>query len=43
VSPLERMPGFVATHQLLSEQLGRTPTPMVSYLYDCGDRGFRPF
>jgi len=43
VSPLERIHGYVATHQLLSEQLGRGPTPMVSYLCDCGDRGFRPF
>src|ERR1035437_203045 len=43
VSPLERMPGQVATHQLLSGQLGRGPTPNVSYLCDCGDRGFRPF
>jgi len=42
VSPLERMPGEVATHQLLSGPLGPGPTPMVSYLCDCGDRGFRP-
>jgi len=34
------MPGKGATHQLLSGQLGRGPTPMVSYLCDCGDRGF---
>ena len=43
VSPLECMPGQGATHQLLSGQLAQRPTPMVSYLCDCGDRGFRPF
>jgi len=32
VSPLERMPDDVATHQLLSGQLGPGPTPMLSYL-----------
>ena len=42
-SPLERMLDDVAMHQLLSGQLARRPTPMVSYLYDCGDRGLRPF
>ena len=42
-SLLERMPGPGATHQLLSGQLGRSPTPMVSYLCDGSDRGFRPF
>ena len=42
VSPLERMLDDIAMHQLLSGQLARRPTPMVSCLYDCGDRGFRP-
>src|SRR5437762_1650199 len=31
-----------ATHQLLSGQLSSNPTPIVSCLYDCGDRGVRP-
>ena len=30
-------------HQLLSGQLGSYPTPTVSCLPDCGDRGLRPF
>ncbi len=34
--------GSVATHQLLSGQLRSNPTPTVSYLCDCGDRGIRP-
>jgi hypothetical protein len=41
VSPLERMPGKGATHQLLSGQLAWRPTPKLSYLCDGGDRGLR--
>ena len=43
VSPLWNVFGQGAMHQLLSGQLRQSPTPTVSYLYDGGDRGLRPF
>ena len=33
---------YVVLHQLLSGQVREAP-PHVSCLYDCGDRGLRPF
>jgi len=39
VSPLNAHAWRVATHQLLSGQLGRGPTPRWSYLCDCGTGG----
>ena len=43
VSPRDVCRTDVVPHQLLSGQGNRGSPPMVSCLWDCGDRGLRPF